>query len=70
MILGPPYSYYSIFYPYSRCCTIGGQTISRFYAKVELLLDYNNGIGVFYMIHAEMLQAGQSEAGWSCQQFS
>jgi hypothetical protein len=24
-------------------------------AKVQLLLDYNNGNGVFYVVHAEML---------------
>jgi hypothetical protein len=26
-----------------------------FYAMVEVLLDYNNGYGDFYMVHAQML---------------
>jgi hypothetical protein len=29
---------------------------------VKVLLDYNNGNGVFYVVHAKMLQAGQFEA--------
>jgi hypothetical protein len=32
---------------------------TRFYATVEVLLDYNNGNGVFYVVRAEMLQAGE-----------
>jgi hypothetical protein len=35
---------------------------SRFYAAVEVLLDYNNWSGVFCVVRAEMLQAGQFEA--------
>jgi hypothetical protein len=30
-------------------------------AKVEVLLYYNNGNGVFYVVHAEILQAGSVE---------
>jgi hypothetical protein len=41
------------------------------HAKVEVLLDYNSGNGVFSMVRAAMLQAGSVEF-WSesYQQFS
>jgi hypothetical protein len=41
-------------------------------ATVEVLLDYNNGNGVFYVVHAEMLEAVPVEfhSSQSCQQFS
>jgi hypothetical protein len=39
------------------------------YATVEISLGYSNGNSVSYMVHAEMLQVGQSEAT-TCQQFS
>jgi hypothetical protein len=32
------------------------------HVAVEVLLDYNNGNGVFYVVRAEMLQAGQFKA--------
>jgi hypothetical protein len=38
------------------------QLKTRFYATVEVLLDYNNGNGVFYVVHAEMLHTGEFEA--------
>jgi hypothetical protein len=31
------------------------RTNARFYATVELLSDHNNGNGVFYVVHVEML---------------
>jgi hypothetical protein len=39
----------------SRCNTIGEKVNTRFYAMVEVLLDYNNGSGVFDVVRAEML---------------
>jgi hypothetical protein len=39
----------------SHCYAIGEQTNARFYAAVKVLLDYNNGNGVFYVVRAEML---------------
>jgi hypothetical protein len=32
------------------------------YATVEMLLDYDSKNGVFYVVRAEMLQAGEFEA--------
>jgi hypothetical protein len=41
------------------------------HATVEILLDYNNGNGVFCVVRAEMLSAGSVEfLCESCQQFS
>jgi hypothetical protein len=40
---------------YSRCYAVGGQTNNRFYATVEVLLNYNNRNGIFYVARAEML---------------
>jgi hypothetical protein len=31
------------------------------HATVEVFLDYNNGKGVSYVVHAEMLEAGSVE---------
>jgi hypothetical protein len=39
---------------YSRCCAIGRKTHTRFHATVEVLLDYNNSNGVFYVARAGM----------------
>jgi hypothetical protein len=41
------------------------------HATVEVLLNYNNGNGVFYVVHAGMLSVVSVEfRSWSCQQFS
>jgi hypothetical protein len=39
----------------SRCYAIGKYTNTCFYAMVKVLLEYNDGNGVFYVVHAEML---------------
>jgi hypothetical protein len=39
---------------YSYCFAIGGKIYTGFYAMVEVLLDYNKGSGVFYVVRAEM----------------
>jgi hypothetical protein len=39
----------------SRCYATREQTNDRFCATAQILLDYNNGNGVFYVVRAEML---------------
>jgi hypothetical protein len=39
----------------SRCYAIGEYTNTRFYATVEVSLDYNNWNGVLYVVRAEIL---------------
>jgi hypothetical protein len=38
----------------SRWYAVDEKTNTRFYATVEVLLDYNSGNGVFYVVRAEM----------------
>jgi hypothetical protein len=47
-------------------------TAMDMHAMVKVLLNYNNGNGVFYVVHAEMLykQGQSSSVVVSCQQLS